>query len=524
MTGNKKSRSKPAADPAPGDAGASQLYVAEEMAPAMPRILKAKSPPSISSGKGGQGTVKPDGDKTKHAGEKPIQADIPGDARLQAGKAMRDKAAHESHGKWRRDKSEVDPLAILQASDKGRIERLIPIRYGRMLQSPFTFYRGSAAVMAADLARTPASGMRVQACGDCHLLNFGGFATPERNILFDINDFDETLPAPWEWDVKRLVASFVLAARSNGFSDNDGRDAAIACARSYRKRLRDYSEMSPLDIWYARVTGEDIMTLVEDVRDKERIKERVAKATEQNSSDIAYPQLAGMVGGQIRIHDAPPLIYHPDDIDPDEFQVILEEGLQDYRNTLADDRRELLDRYRIVDGAVKVVGIGSVGTSCLIILMMSSGNAPLFLQFKEARASVLEPYAGKSVYEHHGQRVVMGQRLTQPASDVFLGWVTGKHGRVGYMRQLRDAKIKPMVEVMDKALLTQYGKACGWVLARAHAKSGDPLMISGYLGKKDNFDEAMGDFALAYADQAERDHAALKAAVRAGKIEVQLEE
>jgi uncharacterized protein (DUF2252 family) len=449
----------------------------------------------------------------------------PAEERLTAGNSLRDKVPLAAHAAFRRDKEHIDPLAILQASDAGRLPNLVPIRYGRMLATPFTFYRGSAAVMAADLARTPATGQRVQACGDCHLLNFGGFATPERNILFDINDFDETLPAPWEWDIKRLVASFVLAARDNKLSDSDGRDAAIACARSYRKRLRAYSKMSPLDVWYARITAEDIIELAQDKAVKARIKARIDKAAAKGGSEVVFPELAGMVGGQMRIRDTPPLIYHPTQWSADEFQTLVEECIAAYRETLSDDRRELLDQYRIVDAAVKVVGIGSVGTVCYIVLMMSANNDPLFLQWKEARPSVLEPYAGKSVYAHHGQRVVMGQRLTQPASDMFVGWATGTAaGKHAYVRQLRDAKIKPLVELMDADLLAQYGKACGWVLARAHAKSGDPLTLSGYLGKSDEFDEAMGKFAVAYADQAERDHAALKHAVRAGKVEVYLEE
>jgi uncharacterized protein (DUF2252 family) len=430
---------------------------------------------------------------------------------------------------FKRDKDKVHPLAILRAQDKDRVKRLVPIRYGRMLQSPFTFYRGAAAVMAADLARTPATGLRVQACGDCHLLNFGGFATPERNIVFDINDFDETLQAPWEWDVKRLVVSFVLAGRSQGLKDSDSRDAVIACARSYRKRLFEYAEMSPLEIWYSRITVEDyIAAAPASVRKKSeaRFRGKIAKATAASSSDLAYPQLAGMVSGKIRIHDAPPLIFHPTDGSPEEFQQRIEEGLRCYRDTLSDERRELLDQYRLVDGAMKVVGIGSVGTRCSIILMMSTNNAPLFLQWKEAKPSVLEPYAGKSVYAHPGQRVVMGQKLMQSASDIFLGWATTNIGIRGYVRQLRDVKIKPVVELMDVDTLTHYAKMCGWALARAHAKAGDSEQkISGYLGNTDNFDEAMGTFAVAYADQTERDHAALKAAVRAGKIDaVQLEE
>ncbi len=426
------------------------------------------------------------------------------------------------HGEWKRPAGRADPLAILRASDAGRLPQLVPIRYGRMLQTPFTFYRGAAAVMAADLAKTPATGIRVQACGDCHLLNFGGFATPERNILFDINDFDETLPAPWEWDMKRLVASFVLAARSNGLSDSDGRDAAVCCAQSYREHLRDYSKMSPLEVWYARIDDQDFLGLVPNARMKARLRQRIAKAQEQPGSELAYPKLAGMVGGRIRIQDTPPLIFHPEDAQANDFHELLEESLATYRESLTEDRRILLDRYRVVDGAMKVVGIGSVGTRCAILLMMSASNEPLFLQWKEARSSVLEPYAGKSAYSHHGQRVVMGQRLMQPATDIFLGWITRK-GLPGYVRQLRDAKIKPLVETYDAETLSVYGEACGWSLARAHAKGGDALTISGYLGTKDPFDEAMGDFALAYADQTERDHAALKAAVRAGKVEVHIE-
>jgi len=442
---------------------------------------------------------------------------------MAAGNALRDRVPRNSHGVWKRTSDRADPLDILRASDAGRMAQLLPIRYGRMLQTPFTFYRGAAAVMAADLAKTPATGIRVQACGDCHLLNFGGFATPERNILFDINDFDETLPAPWEWDVKRLVASFVLAARSNGFSDSDGRDAAVACARSYREHMEEYAGMSPLEVWYARVSAEDLLGAAPSPKVRARIEKRLAKAKDQRGSELDYPQLAGMVGGHIRIQDTPPLIFHAEEARSKDFNTWLEQAVAAYRESLVDDRRALLDRYRFVDAALKVVGIGSVGTRCAIVLMMSVSNQPLFLQAKEARKSVLEPYAGKSEYANHGQRVVMGQRLMQPASDIFLGWFTNRLGKDMYVRQLRDAKIKPLVETFDLETLTAYAVVCGWTLARSHAKAGDALRISGYLGKSDNLDEAMGKFALAYADQAERDHAALKAAVRAGKIEVHLE-
>jgi uncharacterized protein (DUF2252 family) len=453
--------------------------------------------------------------------------DRPSAQLLAAGKALREKLPRKALGAFKRDKDKVDPLAILHAQDKGRMEQLIPIRYGRMLQSPFTFYRGAAAVMAADLAKSPATGLRVQACGDCHLLNFGGFATPERNVAFDINDFDETSPGPWEWDVKRLVASFVLAARSQGMKESDGRDAAVACARSYREHLREYSEMSPLEVWYARIDVKDLSTLATGKAAKyldARLQARVAKETETRGSDMQYPQLAGMVSGQIRINDVPPLIFHPSDLTAEEMIERVGEGLKCYRETLSDERRELLDQYRLVDGAFKVVGIGSVGTYCAILLMMSANNDPLFLQWKQARQSVLEPYAGKSVYPHTGQRVVMGQKLMQSASDIFLGWATSYRGIHGYVRQLRDIKIKPVVENMDATFLTIYAQACGWALARAHAKAGNSeLTITGYLGNTDNFDEAMGNFAIAYADQTERDHAALKAAVRSGEIKVYLE-
>jgi uncharacterized protein (DUF2252 family) len=455
-------------------------------------------------------------------------AALPSAALLSAGKALRETVPRHIHGSWKRDKHKVDPLAILHASNKGRIDQLIPIRHARMLQSPFTFYRGAAAVMAADLDKTPTTGLRVQACGDCHLLNFGGFATPERKIAFGINDFDETLPGPWEWDIKRLVASFVLAARSQGLKESDGRDAAVACARSYRTQLREYSAMSPMAIWYAGIDLEDLVGLATGrlaKAVKARLRQRVAKATEARGSELVYPQLAEMVSGHIRIQDAPPLIFHPPEQSADELHARGEQFLKCYRDSLPDERRDLLDEYHLVDVAIKVVGIGSVGTYCIVLLMMSANNDPLFLQAKQARQSVLEPYAGRSAYAHPGQRVVMGQKRIQSSPDIFLGWGTTPRGVKGYVRQLRDAKIKPLVETMDAAALTFYARACGWGLARSHAKSsGSALAISGYLGKTDNFDDAMGKFAVAYADQTERDHAAMKAAARSGKIQVQSED
>ena len=440
--------------------------------------------------------------------------------RAAIGKALRDRVPRTQHGTWKKGENRPDPIDILQAADADRLPDLVPIRYGRMLQSPFAFYRGAAGVMAADLATTPAIGIHVQACGDCHLVNFGGFATPERNILFDINDFDETSPAPWEWDVKRLAASFVLAARSNGLSDGKGRDAAVACARSYRKRLAEFSQMHPLDVWYARITSDDVIALWPQT-DQARARARIAKIARQDGSEADFPKLAGMVSGRLAIRDTPPLIFHPEGSRAPEFQTVLDQVFSAYRETLAEDRRVLLDHYQLVDAAIKVVGVGSVGRRCWIALLMSQSNDPLFLQFKESVESVLEPYAGKSAYAHPGQRVVMGQRLMQPASDLFLGWVTVEStGKQFYVRQLRDAKIKPLVETFDDEMLLVYAKACGWVLARAHAKAGDAMTISGYLGNSSQFDDAIGAFSLAYADQAERDHAALKAAVRKGKVTV----
>ena len=449
---------------------------------------------------------------------------VPADDLIAAGKRLRDTVSRASQGVWKRHKDRADPLKLLHASDAGRQPELSPIRYGRMLQTPFTFYRGSAGVMAADLATTPTTGVHVQACGDCHLMNFGGFKTPERSIAFDINDFDETAPAPWEWDVKRLVASFVLAARSTGLSGSAGRDAAVACARSYRERLREVAEMSPLEAWYESINAEDIIGMLDDPADQKRVRRRIEKAQERQGSEVDYPKLAEMVGGQVQIKDQPPLIFHPEWARAEGFRETVDKALATYRETLSDDRKALLDSYRLVDVAMKVVGIGSVGQLCSIGLFMSSSNQPLFLQFKEAVSSVLEPYAGKSVYGHSGQRVVQGQRLMQSSSDIFLGWSTGPLGNDLYVRQLRDAKIKILVETFNRGMLELYGKACGWALARAHGRASHPWLITGYLGTSDAFDEAMGDFAVAYADQAERDHAALKAAVSAGKITVFIEE
>ena len=434
------------------------------------------------------------------------------------GKSLREKYPRQSHGTWKAPDDRADPLLLLKESSKGRIPELIPIRYGRMLQSPFTFYRGAALNMAADLAPTPATGLRVQACGDCHLLNFGMFATPERREIFDINDLDETLPAPWEWDVKRLAASFVLACRDNGFAKSDARDTVLSCVRSYRKRMAEYADMQALDVWYASLDVDKLLPKISDELHDHRLEKRIAKARRQSVAEHEFPKLAEVVGKLPVIKDNPPLIYHWAAKRHADFFARVTRAFERYRQTLAEDRQMLLDRYDIVDVAIKVVGVGSVGTRCGILLL-TSGTHPLFLQVKEAGLSVLEPYAGKSRHPNHGQRVVNGCRLMQSASDIFLGW-TELDGRHYYIRQLRDVKVKLLVENFSTDAMRLYGKMCGWALALAHARSGPPARISGYLGKSESFDEAIADFSLAYADQCERDYEVLEKAVRKGKLEV----
>ena len=373
--------------------------------------------------------------------------------------------------------------------------------------------------MAADLAKTPATGLRVQACGDCHLFNFGAFATPERNLIFDINDFDETLPAPWEWDIKRLATSFVLAGRDNRYDAADSRAPAAAVVRAYRERLAELAEMTVLEAWYSK---RDFLKMIEETDDpelRELREKRVKKLQSRTAIDHDYPNLVEHDGDRPRIKDDPPYIFHIPEMATEEWRQMCAEALRSYRDSLPHDRHVLFDKYRYVDLAMKVVGVGSVGTVCLVALFLAEDNDPLFLQIKQANASVLEPYAGKSEYEHHGQRVVVGQRLTQSASDIFLGWTTGRFGRQFYLRQLRDMKFKPMIEIYKPKHMVEFAGCCGQALANAHARSGDAATLSGYLGNANNFDEAVADFAVAYADQTERDHATLADAVRSGKIE-----
>lgn len=414
-----------------------------------------------------------------------------------------------------------DPIDILEESNQDRLAELVPIRYGRMLASPFTFLRGSAALMAYDLANTPSTGLRIQACGDCHLLNFGLFATPERNLVFDINDFDETLPAPWEWDVKRLTASFAVAGRDNRFSGAENRAVVLECARAYREHLREYSRMSPLEVWYARLDVENLIAAAPNEKAR-KIRQRYADKARERIVENLFPKIANRAGGRHRLVDQPPLLFHLPEPD---FEERVCEALSAYRESLSDERRVLLDRYRLEDFALKVVGIGSVGTRCFVGLFFDEENHPLMLQFKEACRSVLEPYCGKSRYDNQGQRVVIGQRLMQSASDIFLGWTRGRQGYDYFVRQLRDMKMSVPVEGGASAVqFKRYAEICGWTLARAHAKSGDAATISGYLGKGDTFDRAVGEFSMEYADQTEKDHAALMKAVRSGRVQAIVEE
>lgn len=440
------------------------------------------------------------------------------------GKILRAKCPRHLHAEWKPSANRPDLISLLEESSKGRLPELVPIRYGRMMQSPFTFYRGAALNMAADLAFTPSSGLRVQACGDAHLLNFGMFATPERREIFDINDLDETLPAPWEWDVKRLAASFVLACRHNGMGDGFARKMVLGCVGSYRKHMAALSHMSVLDVWYAKLDVDDMLEMVKDPTIRKRLVKRLSIARHRTVLEHDFPKLTEVRGRLPFIKDNPPLIYHRREESHKKFVNDVQEAFIAYKKTLQDDRRFLLDRYEIEDVAIKVVGIGSVGTWCGIVLLLAGKKDPLFLQIKEARASVLEPYAGKSAFPNHGQRVVNGCRLMQSASDLFLGWTIGAAGRHFYIRQLRDVKIKIMVETFNKAAMTEYAGVCGWALARAHARSCQPAAISGYLGKSDSFDEAIADFSIAYSDQTERDYKVLLKAVRDGRLNAVVEE
>jgi len=437
--------------------------------------------------------------------------------RRQEGKALRAKIPRESHAEFEMASDRTDPVKVIKESSKGRLQHLIPIRYGRMAKSVFAFYRGTASLMAMDLAPTPTSGIRVQACGDCHLSNFGLFATPERNLIFDINDFDETLPAPFEWDIKRLATSFYVGALDNDFSDKDCTTVTRACVRAYREAIAQFSAMNVLDVWYAKLDADTIIASAPDAEAKKN-RQRIADEARANIADYVFPKITRVHDGRRLIIDQLPLVYHS----PPEEKVpeIAIDTLKAYRETLSYDRRVLLDHYHIEDIANKVVGVGSVGTWCGVALFLAEDDDPLLLQIKEARPSVLEPYAGKSEFSHDGERVVVGQRLMQSASDMMLGWTTGtgKYKRHFYIRQLRDMKFSVDISIMNPQRLFGYAEICGWTLARAHARSGDAPMIYGYVGKSDVFDRAIGTFAELYADQTERDCELFLDAIESGEI------
>jgi uncharacterized protein (DUF2252 family) len=452
--------------------------------------------------------------------------------RTARGRAARGEAPRSSHSMLDTSQDR-DPVGLLDDQAASRVPELVPIRYGRMLVSPFTFYRGAAAIMAHDLASTPRAGLKVQLCGDAHLSNFGGFASPERSLVFDLNDFDETLPGPFEWDVKRLAASFEIAGRDRGFGDAERRTAVLSVLGAYRKAMRRFAAMNQLDLWYSRL---DVEALAAQLR--VQVKKKQAKAAEKamakaRSKDSlkAFAKLTRIVDGKAQIVSDPPLIVPLHELAPDADGREIEEQMRSlvrvYHRSLQYDRCILLEEYRYADLARKVVGVGSVGTRAWIMLLLGRDESdPLFLQIKEAQVSVLEPHLGVSDFRNHGQRVVEGQRLMQAASDIFLGWIRGPKEDDGvtrdyYIRQLWDWKSSVDLEAISPRGLELYGQACGWTLARAHARSGDRIAIASYLGKSDVFDRAIADFATSYVDLNERDYVAFRQAIDSGRIEAE---
>lgn len=458
--------------------------------------------------------------------------------RVARGKAARAEVPRSSHATFAPAPDRPDPVAVLERQAESRVPELVPIRYGRMLVSPFTFYRGAAAIMAEDLSSTPRSGLTVQCCGDAHLSNFGAFASPERRLVFDLNDFDETLPGPWEWDVKRLAVSMLIAARDNGFTPKQQERIVLGTVREYRTTMRTFATMKNLDVWYAHL---DIEAAIQEVtaqlkrtksidRQIARTEKNIAKARTKDSMS-AFAKLTEVVDGTVRIIDQAPLIVPitqlAGDVPVDQLFDSLRELIRTYRGSLPLDRRTLVEEFELRDVARKVVGVGSVGTRAWIALMMGRDNTdPLFLQLKEAEASVLEAHLGRSPHKNHGERVVVGQRRMQAASDIFLGWLHTPAGLDGksrdfYVRQLKDWKGSAEIEQMVASGMQTYGRLCGWTLARAHARSGDRVAIAAYLGNGDVFDRALLEFSVAYADQNERDYNALRSAVEAGRVVAQ---
>ena len=470
------------------------------------------------------------------------------------GLEARDRAALSSHTKWEPAAGRPDPVGLLEEQNRTREPDLVPVRHGRMMVSPFTFYRGAAKIMAADLTDTPVAGLEAQLCGDAHLSNFGLFASPERVLLFDVNDFDETLPGPFEYDVKRMAASFAIAGRNNGFATADTRAATLASVAAYRDAMAAFAQMGTMDIWYAHLDEDELMSAIRatvaetkkeakgaakkkrgkrDVKE-EKLAKRAEKRAEKTAAKAhtrdslqALSKLGELVDGKYRIASQPPIVVPARDLaatyglSPDEVVPAIHEQFRAYRATLQDDRRHLLERFEIVDAARKVVGVGSVGTRAFIVLLQGrDAHDPLFLQIKEATASVLEPTCAKSRYQQHGERVVQGQRMMQAASDIYLGWTKGLDVRRHfYWRQLRDMKGSVEAEALAPLGLTFYARICGWTLARAHARSGDPVAIAAYLGDSDAFDKSITGFSERYADQNERDYQEFVNAVRSGRLE-----
>jgi uncharacterized protein (DUF2252 family) len=444
------------------------------------------------------------------------------------GRAARKAVPRSDHARWEPPVDRPDPVSGVTAREAGRLPWLLPVRRARMAESPFAFYRGAAGLMAADLTGTPTIGVGVQLCGDAHLANFGTFASPERRQVFDLNDFDETLPGPWEWDVKRLAASFVLAARDNGFDEAEGRAAAVRSASAYRRATAAFASAGTLDVWYAQVSLDLIRNAIPSSEDRDRFTRTGAKARKQ-TSQRALAKLTERVGGRLRIRSDPPLLVPLRELaehgDGNLLRRQVEENYDNYLASVSSDRRRVLTRFRPVDVALKVVGVGSVATQCFILLLQSwDRDEPLFLQVKEATASALEAHLPASDFPHHGQRVVEGQRLMQAASDMFLGWSQAESGPHFYWRQFHDMKASANVATMNPMQLSFYGEVCGWTLAHGHARSGDAIAVAAYLGSGTVFDQALGDFAVAYADQAQRDHGAFLSAISSGRIQVDAEQ
>ena len=435
--------------------------------------------------------------------------------RYKIGKAIREEVPRESHADWEPPSNRKDPIDILIKSNAGRLEKLVPIRHGRMSQNPFSYLRGSAAGMAYDLSFTPITGEYVQACGDCHMSNFGLFATPERNIIFDINDFDETTPGPWEWDLKRLTASVYVSMINIGMREKDAYALTRLCCEEYRTTIRKLALLSNLDVWYTKVDPESMIDIAEDLEAKKSVMDAVEQA-KRNIGEYVIPKLTDLVDGRRKIVDSPPMVVHSSRAETDGLVLKL---LDDYKGTVPQHLKALLKLYELEDYAMKVVGVGSVGTRCAVLLMRAGASDWLLLQVKEAKQSVLEPYVGKSKFRNHGQRVVEGQRIMQSASDPFLGYVVSE-GRDYYIRQLKDMKWAVSFQSIPRfENASVYVRACGASLAKAHARNGDQAIIAGYMGKGKTFDIAIADFAMAYHQQVVRDHKMMLEAIGSGRIE-----